>query len=488
MIDMIRERQHCSDAPVPLIRTAYLRALVAFVAVLGLVVISPTATSQVAFEGEAGVLEDGTAYLIRIPHDWNGTLINDLDYVTGADSPAKQFLLEQGYGLSGTARHPTRQLNYDPAFEIEKLFTVLDKVSYGFGVPTRVIASGISGGGNVAVGTAEHFGDRIDGAISKCAHEPVGLMNQGLDLFFVLKVLLAPDRYDLWPSNDIELLPVDHSDIVQGWQEVMDAALETPDGRARMALALTISQYPAWVSGVKPDWRDLDALAESVLETVLLTGFNNRIGGQSRVMFERAAPGGLPDFDAGALSWNTGVDYEEFFRNGNAHLKRVVRELYGEAGLDLRRDLDAINAAPRISADPDALEFWRQPGRNVSGKPEVPVLRTHTIGDLAVPHGVVQGYESQIRTSGNQSLFRAAFVDRAGHCNFSVAEEAAMVEVMMHRLDTGRWPSTDAASLNRLADSLDTGTEARFTQYQSDQISPLVQYNRTWSPDDDVNR
>jgi len=465
-------------------QSSYARALIVFIVLLGLVAISPTAParSEVGFAEESGMLADGTPYLIRIPHDWNGTLINNLDYVTSAERPLEHYLLQQGYGLSGTARHPLRRYEYDPNFEIQKLFIVKDKVSDGFGEPTRVIAYGRSGGGNVAVATAEHYGDRIDGAIPTCAHEAVSLMNQGLDLFFVLKSLLASDRDDLWPSNDIELLPDEHGDITVGWQEVLDTASETADGRARMALALTISQYPAYTSGAKPDFRDLDALIASVLQTVRSTAFNNRIGGQSRVLFERAGLG-LSD-DAGALSWNTGVDYEEFFRNGNAHLKKVVKKLYREAGLNLHRDLDAINAAPRISANPDALDFWRQTGRNVSGEPEVPVLRIHTNGDRAVPHGVLQGYESQIQTSGNQSLYRAALVDRAGHCNFSVAEVAAAVEVMMERLDSGHWPSTNAANLNRLADSLDTGTEARFIQYNSDQISPLAHYNRTWSPDD----
>ena len=460
-------------------RSGMFRFVVPVIAALGLTatLLPGAAIAEEHVTERSGLLPDGTPYLISVPGDWNGVLINDLDYVTRAGDPAQVALLERGYALSGTARHSDRRYEYDPAFEIEKLLDVQNMAVREFGEPAYVIAHGYSGGGNVALGTAEHYGSAIDGAIANCAHDAIPLMNQGLDLFFVLKALLAPNRDDLWPGDAFELLPDDHRDIAARWQQVLDDALATPAGRARMALALTISQYPAWVAGERPDARDLEAVATSVLETVEATASNNRIGGQSRVMFE---------FSAGALSWNTGVDYVQSFRDGNAVLKRVVRELYAGSGLEVGDDLDTVNAAPRIAPDQDALDFWRGSGRHVTGDLQVPLLRSHTAGDLAVPPAVMQGYADQVQSSGNNSLYRTTFVDPAGHCNYTAAEIVAQVELMVERLESGRWPSTSPQHLNRLADSLATGSASRFISYNADPLTRVVRYSRAWSPTDET--
>ena len=475
------QRDHSSGDIEP--QTTGRSRLRAALAALAVVTLTATLMSGIAgadahVSEQSGVLPDGTPYLISVPEDWNGVLINDLDYVSNADTSTSLALLELGYALSGTSRHPDRRYEYDPDFEISKLLTVRDIAVEEFGDPTYLIAYGRSGGGNVALATAEHYPQEIDGAVSTCAHDAIPLMNQGLDLFFVLKSLLAPDRDDLWPGGDYDLLPDSHPDIAAGWQEVLDAALTTPSGRARMALALTVAQYPAWTAGERPDSRDLEAVTESILQTVRSTANNNRIGGQSRVMFENSA---------GALSWNTGVDYEEFFRNGNAVLKRVVHELYAQAGLDVGEDLSTVNASPRISPDPSAIDFWTGPGRYVTGDLTVPVVRSHTAGDLAVPHPVLDGYAAKVRDSGSNSMYRSVFIDRAGHCNFTPAEIAAQVEVLVERLETGHWPPTSPTQMNRLAMSLGTGSDSSFIRYESDRISPVVRYNRSWSPSDVIS-
>ena len=39
-----------------------------------------------AYAEESGTLADGTAYLIRVPANWNKTLIRDMDFASAADS------------------------------------------------------------------------------------------------------------------------------------------------------------------------------------------------------------------------------------------------------------------------------------------------------------------------------------------------------------------------------------------------------------------
>jgi hypothetical protein len=61
-------------------------------------------------------------------------------------------------------------------------------------------------------------------------------------------------------------------------------------------------------------------------------------------------------------------------------------------------------------------------------------------------------------------MLRQVFVHRAGHCTFTPAETIAAVQVMLKRLDTGRWD--DAAlkpgALNARASAQDDSLNAFF--------------------------
>jgi pimeloyl-ACP methyl ester carboxylesterase len=130
-------------------------------------------------------------------------------------------------------RRSDRSTNYDPAHEIHDLITVLDIFEASFGKPSRTLQYGHSGGGHVALAMSEIHPDRIDGAVAGCAHTQVWLMNSELDGWFVLKALLAPEL----PIVD---RPTDLSAITAAWRQVINAAQQTPLGRARIALATTL--------------------------------------------------------------------------------------------------------------------------------------------------------------------------------------------------------------------------------------------------------
>jgi pimeloyl-ACP methyl ester carboxylesterase len=442
--------------------------LAAVLAALVGVIVSPDKATAQGFTEERGTLLNGTPYLIRVPDplsNWNRVLISDLDFIAASNGARSLYWLGQGYALSGTNRRSDRRTNYNPAMEIADLVTVLDLFEARFGRANRVLQYGHSGGGHVALAMAEVRPDRIDGAVAGCAHTPVWLMNMLLDGWFVLKALLAPEL-------PIVSLPNDHSAMTTAWRAVINAAQQTPEGRARIALAVTVGQWPAWSSATtpQPDPTDVDALQHSMYETVFANA--GQPGGQSRFMFEAAGGGGQ-------LSWNTDVDYRKLFDGGHEFSKQAVRKLYRTASLDLKEDLARINAFPRVAADAHALDFWSVPGRTVHGEPRVPVLRIHTIGDSLVPVTIVQGYDAAVRANGNQGLYRTAFVERPGHCTFSVGESAAAIETLMRRLDTGRWEATThPKQLNELAESLVPGTPL-YIKFQPDKLS------RPWFPKGD---
>ncbi len=409
-----------------------------------------------------------TAYLIRVPDNWNGTLISDLDYRRAADSPTYLHLLEQGFALSGTLRRDDRLRNYDPAHEIHDLVAVLDVFETRFGKPARTVQYGCSGGGNVATGMAEIHPDRIDGAISADSPTSPWFTNSHLDGFFVLKALIAPEL----PIVDLPLEGPEIGEIGAAWLEAIDNAQRTPEGRARIALAVTIGQWPAW-GGVgeaavpEPDPNDAAALQEAMYHGVLAVLPSPTTFGHS--MLEHAAPG--------QLRWNTGIDYREFYANGDESHKTAVEALYDDAGLDLGTDLETVNAFPRIAADAAAVKWWSSPGRTHVGEPKVPLLRINNNGDILVYPSLVQGYADLVRENGYGELFRSLFVRRSGHCTFTPAEILTAIEIMMQRLDTGVWPETDPDALNELAASLDPDRPSDFYEF-----SGVTRYNRTWVP------
>lgn len=421
----------------------------------------------------AGVLPDGTAYLIRVPSNWNGTVINDLDSATKASSadPASEFLLEEGYALSGTRRHDLRRFQYDPHAEIQNQVRVLDKFEEEFGKPDRVLQFGCSGGGAVALGIGETYPDRVDGVIPTGAQTGIVIGNMWLDLLFVLKALLAPDS-DL-PVVDIALH--EYPTALAAWQTTLDAAQETAEGRARIALGVALAQWPTWGSlfpptPEKPNPDDLGDVQAAMYRSAV-DGVHAAV--QNRHLLENGA-GGVP-------SWNMEIDYERFYDNADPAQKRIVRQLYDKAGMnpgrELNADLDQVNEQPRIAGDPNAVQYWRAHPRTHAGTPGVPVLHVHTIGDAGLSPALMEGYAAGVRANGDTNLYRQAFVDAAGHCTFNISETAAMVETMMRRIDTGRWSdSSNPSKLNALGRSFNED-EPRFIRHR------LTELNRAFYPD-----
>jgi pimeloyl-ACP methyl ester carboxylesterase len=136
--------------------------------------------AQVTFEEDGGMLPDGTPYLMRVPSNWTGAVIRDLDYATYARSDDRSrnrsYLLEKGYAMIGTGRHRLRAIRHDPAVEIANLDAVLEMFDRRFRRPDRVIQFGCSGGGAVTLSIAENYASRVDGAVAMAANIPVWQM------------------------------------------------------------------------------------------------------------------------------------------------------------------------------------------------------------------------------------------------------------------------------------------------------------------------
>jgi hypothetical protein len=393
-----------------------------------------------------GALLDETPYRIAIPAEWNGTLLLDLDFIgsLGRTGPVHQWLLGRGYAVAGTARVMN---TVSASVWAHRLLQVLHLARKAGGRPARVIAYGQSGGGATARAFAQEMPYAIDGAMamSTPGSGQVSLLNQALDATFATKVLLAPD-------NDALVLvgiPSDRARLEDEWTEVLSAAQETKEGRARIALAAALAQLPHWGldehAAGPPDPRDIPAVQDGLYRELLFVA-----AGRHRAALRQAV-----ESFAGNPSWNTGIDYAQLFQTATEPVRDVVAALYGQAGLDLAADLAVIDAAPRIRADPVGVDYGRE--STCGGSFSVPLLFMTTTGDPLSPVSNSRPLEIAAIAAGAGDQVRLLYVQAPGHCTFTCAEIGAALATLTDRVDSGRWPATDPGAMNRRAVSIDVG-------------------------------
>ena len=118
-----------------------------------------------------------------------------------------------------------------------------------YGKPKRVIVWGYSMGGLVSTALAEQKPAAVDGALAMCASigGAVGMMNMALDGAYAFRTLVAPE-------SDIRLVHID-DDRANGKRagDALAAAMQTPEGRARVALAGVLAGIPGWTSSDRPE-------------------------------------------------------------------------------------------------------------------------------------------------------------------------------------------------------------------------------------------
>lgn len=400
------------------------------------------AASAHADEEFTGSLDNGTSWFAAVPDDWNGTLllhghgyrpsfVPGPNPTPGIDSiPAAASLMDLGYAVAASSYADTGwALPTAPDDQLKSLEAAIEAIGTE---PDMVLAYGTSMGGLVTAKLAETAGDVIDGALPTC-----GIVAGGADL----------NNYQLDGAHAISQLLSDGTIKIANYESqlaafaasaqlsaAVDAGQETAAGRARVALASAFYQVA--------DPFDLS----------------------SAVGFVTPARYDLITAAGGDSGWNEGVDYWRLF--SKSPYRTMVADLYRDAGLDLKADLDLLTETADVPFDPPAVGSMlghSQP----SGDLQMPVFSFHTTDDLIVPVEHEEEYADDVLSNGNRKLFRQAFVDRPGHCNFTSAELVAGVKLLEERVDTGRWnaASVNPRRLNQLASSFDLGGSA-FVRFQ----------------------
>jgi pimeloyl-ACP methyl ester carboxylesterase len=394
-----------------------------------------------------GALPDGATYLMQCPAGaWNGTLfLYSHGYVTpGSANPAEDvgdpvtgaWMLSHGYALAGSSYASTGWAIQQALPDQISTLNVFDQT---YGTPTQTIAWGHSLGGIITAGLVQQYPNRFKAALPMCGvlSGGVATWNTALDAEFAFQQLIDP-------SVSVVNI-IDPTTNLTGAETAAAAAQQTPQGRARLALAAALGDTPGWFTPLSPEPASNDYAGQEA----------NQFLWESQVTFPfvfdfraelEARAGGNP-------SWNTGVNY--FSDLAKSADYREVVALYKAAGLSLNSDLQTLNHATRVSAKPSAVNYL---ARNISfdGKLSMPVLTMHTTGDgLVVPENE-QAYSSVVDRAGDGRLLRQIFVQRAGHCAFTPAETITAAQVLLNRLQSGHWDSSalSPADLNSQAAAL----------------------------------
>ncbi len=377
----------------------------------------------------------GANYTISVPSNWNGTLVlYSHGYVfstspllnpapDAGDAVTAAALLQQGYALAGSS-YSSNGWALQQAFHDQ--IALLDFFNQTCGHPARTIAWGHSLGGIITAGLIQLFPERFSGALPMCGvlAGGVGTWNQALDGAFAFNVLLAQSS-----------LPIVHitnaNGAFQQAENILAAAQQTPQGKAKIALISAVSDTPGWFNRTSPEPAANDFAAQE----------QNQFLWQSQVdfAFAFAARAELESRAGGNPSWNTGVDYRR--QLALSADRKEVEALYKQAGLNLNRDLDMLEDAPRIAADPQAKAYLSR-FVTFNGEMDIPVLSMHTTGDGLVVNQDEQAYSSVVRQGDDADMLRQIFVHRAGHCTFTPAETVAAFQTLIHRIDHGTWGNT----------------------------------------------
>src|SRR5581483_1415453 len=394
-----------------------------------------------------------------------------------ADSPdpsTQQALLDRGYAMAGSSYDPHGSwwaLDSALSDQFQTLTAVENLLP---SAPAHVFAVGTSMGGLISSLEDEHSNGRLQAALTTCGivAGAVQLNNYQLDGEYAINQLLAP-------GQNIKLVgysnPGDGLAAGYALDAIAQQAQTSPQGRARLALAMSLMNVATWPAG-QPMPAPHDYAAQEQ--------------GQYDIQF---APTGAPPLTTTTDFFEFGRYYIEQAAGGNAAWDKDVNfglllarspyapeviSLYRQAGLNLRADLENLTRHASITANPAAVRSLTQTSVP-TGRLQVPELDMHTISDQLVPVQQENYYRHTVAFAGRSDLLRQSYVQAQGHCNFTPSELVAGVQTIQQRVNTGRWGHlADPASLNAAAAATGLGASA-FIPYDP---APLTGVNGPFNP------
>ena len=370
---------------------------------------------------------NGAAYEIRVPENWNGTL---LVYAHGypqypvpvpemafpGDEMA-QIFLNRGYALAASG-YRGAGFNLREGMEDTKALT--EFFASEIAEPDHVILYGISMGGDIALKSIELWPDLYDGII------PIGATGGGALQQFdkELDFSVAYDAAFGWPDEWGELGDVrDDMDNDMFYDLVFFGKVlgeidfpgesDYPLNQERWEFIRRVTGLP--LAGYYMYDGPVDMPPAAIAKTFFMT-------------FQIAE---LETRAGGPVLENAGKVY--------TLSRRDIKDL-ASMGLDAEPLLATMNENTNITGDPDARAWVSEIG-DFSGEISVPVLMAHNVEDSITPLENTLDYLATLKAAGTQEHLVRVYSTLPGHCNFSNEQMLTLVEAMMQWLDTGHRPN-----------------------------------------------
>ncbi|MFF5174496.1 hypothetical protein ACFY3U_17935 [Micromonospora sp. NPDC000089] len=358
-------------------------------------------------------------YVVEIPAAWNGELVmwahgyRGQTTVLSPEPPGfglRQRLLEQGYAWAASS-YTTN--GFDIRSGVLSTRELADLFAATVRGPARTYLAGASMGGYVTGRSLEQYPGYYAGALPVCGvlgdHE---LLDFYLDYNLVAQALAGVRAYP--PPADYLTQAVPRIQAALGLTGLTPTGPDTTTDRGRQLRQIVVNRS----GGPRPGAEAAFAVWKDFLFAISTTD-----GGDSPAQ----RPGQLA---TNLLTWyapNTPV-------NVNARVRRVAPE-------DVWQRLSpALTEVPRIA-----------------GRPTVPVLSLHDLGDLFVPFSMEQAYARDAARHGRGRLVVQRAIRAAQHCEFSPTEAGAAWDDLVSWVRTGHRPAGDRVTDARAVAAADFG-------------------------------
>lgn len=371
----------------------------------------PTVVGPLDLTGEL----DGAPYEIRVPANWNGTLLmyahgyrdkadhpgerDDRSAQAFVADPVEQLLLSAGYALAGSAYSANGWAVKEGVHDTKALLNFFrDTVAK----PTTTLVVGFSLGSVVALESIEKYGGLYDGAMPSCG------VAAG-----------APRNWD-----GAQVLAAAY-DAVFGWPK-------------------------AW--GTPSNVRDDLDFQSDVVPTLL--GQMNAPGGTAKFEFLRMVTGipKAPEWPVVAWFFITEAR-AELERRAGGPVTQSQDHTYALSAAD-RGELTAMGLTDqqldswlghmterRVAAVPGPRGYLERYA-DYTGRVDGPVLTLGTQFDGLVVPANVSAYAKVVASAGRSERLAHAWTNGVGHCNFTPTQLLTSVRALERWVITGQRPGT----------------------------------------------